>query len=530
MKNLRKILLSLFFGILINTSVQSITLAHGVLSAFSIFTNVMADEHTAEKAVIKELKIKIYNLDSEPVKRKLVQSDKKYITSLKEQLNELIKAQQEKDKKSAELKAKEEKKNAEKQKKDAKENKRQALKKEIEDEITALGFEPVTQKKEKEFADDEEIQALEKQLSEIKALKAKEEKETAEKQKKDAKENKRQALKKEIEDQIIALGVEPVTKKSEFADDEEIQALQSQLEEVKKAKIKALKDKYDELKKAKAEKEKEERLKALKEEIESEIIALGAKPVTQNSEFADDANIQALGKQLEQLRIEAESKKAAEKLEGERQEVIQIVRKEILELGETPISEYVVNNEDEFIKALNSQLEEIKKIKAQEEKEIQESIPEWFIMMPKANEKVIYVRGTAVVDTLQGSIDSATNAALRELGKKLETRLNTKVNETVIQAGIGEDIKTKSEMERVSTLVVKEVTISGYEIAKTKMFKMDNGKYRSFILLEYPVGNLYKAFINRLENSKEIKESLIAIKNTDTFKELEAYVVDFAGA
>ena len=38
----------------------------------------------------------------------------------------------------------------------------------------------------------------------------------------------------------------------------------------------------------------------------------------------------------------------------------------------------------------------------------------------------MYVRGTAVVDTLQGSIDSATNAALRELGKKLETRLNSK--------------------------------------------------------------------------------------------------------
>ena len=74
MKNLRKILLSLFFGILINTSAQSITFGHGVLSAFSIFTSVMADEHTAEKAVIKELKIKIYNLDSEPVKRKLVQS------------------------------------------------------------------------------------------------------------------------------------------------------------------------------------------------------------------------------------------------------------------------------------------------------------------------------------------------------------------------------------------------------------------------------------------------------------------------
>ena len=82
MKNLRKILLSLFFGILINTSIQSITFGHGVLSAFSVFTSVMADEHTAEKAEIKELKIKIYNLDSEPVKRKLVQSDKKYIIAV----------------------------------------------------------------------------------------------------------------------------------------------------------------------------------------------------------------------------------------------------------------------------------------------------------------------------------------------------------------------------------------------------------------------------------------------------------------
>ena len=62
----------------------------------------------------------------------------------------------------------------------------------------------------------------------------------------------------------------------------------------------------------------------------------------------------------------------------------------------------------------------------------------------------------------------------------------------LFKLGIGEDIKTKSEMEKVSTLVVKKITISGFEIAKTKMFKMDNGKYRSFILLEYPVGNLYK--------------------------------------
>ena len=174
--------------------------------------------------------------------------------------------------------------------------------------------------------------------------------------------------------------------------------------------------------------------------------------------------------------------------------------------------------------------EKIKSIKEQEEKEIQESVPNWFIMMPKANEKVIYVRGTAVVDTMQGSIDSATNAALRDLAKKLETRLAAKVNETVVQAGIGEDISTTSEIIKVTTLVVEEVTIVGYELSKNKIFKMDNGKYRTFILLEYPVANLYKAFINRLENNKAMQKQLDEIKNTETYKELEAYVVEFTGA
>ena len=545
MKKIYKIILSFTFVVLINTFVQTNSYGHGVLSAIAIFSNAMASDHTAEKQVIKELKLKIYNLGGEPIKKKiLIGSDKKYIIQLKEQLSEL-----EKDNSINELRSSIEKEIEElggkpitkvtdidrdeqivalrkqlenlkiiKAEKDQpKKEKLKALKKQIEDEIISLGAEPVTKKK--EIESDEELEALQNQLKELKKLKAD-----------GRKEKKLKAIKKEIEDEIISLGEEPITKKNEFADDEELVALENQLEEIKKRKVKDLKDKLEELKKLKAEKEKEERLNALKEEIEDEIVALGAEPVTKNIEFIDDKNIQALGKQLEQLRLDAEKKKAAEIFEQDRQKVIQVVTQEILALGETPISEFEVNNEDEFINALKEQVEKIKQIKEEEEKEIREAIPDWFIMMPKANEKVIYVRGTAVVDTLQGSMDSATNAALRELGKKLETRLNSKVSETVRQAGIGEDITTKSEMNRVSTIVVKEVTISGYEISQTKMFKTDNGKYRSFILLEYPTGNLYKAFLNRLENSDTIKDSLQAIKDTDTFKELEAYVAEFSGA
>ena len=344
----------------------------------------------------------------------------------------------------------------------------------------------------------------------------------------------RKKIVKQLTEEIVELGEKPIKKKFLQGTSDYIVILKEQRDELLK------------------EKELKESIEAAKKDLINELEKLGEKPITKTREIDKDEEIIALREQLKKIKDElkkkeeAEKKKAKEKKladdkkkeeekkkakkERDRNEAIQSVKKEIIFLGETPISEFEANNNDEYIAALNKQLDEIKKIKEQEEKEIQQSIPGWFIKVPRGDEKVMYVRGTAVVDTLQGSIDSATNAALRELGKKLETRLNSKINETVRQAGIGEDQVTKSEMNRVSSIVVKEVTISGYEIAETKMVQLDNGSYRSFILLEYPVAQVYKAFINRIEQSPELKSSITALKETETFKELEFYVSEFTGA
>mgnify|MGYP001168026578 FL=1 len=331
----------------------------------------------------------------------------------------------------------------------------------------------------------------------------------------------------ELRKEIKELGEKPIKRKFLQGDTKFIAELKDQKEELEK------------------EKAKRAKIDAVKEEIIKELDKLGEKPITETKDIDTDEEIIALRKQLEDLKKKVKDKEDKEKKEAklkedkekkeakfkkDRSDAIQKVKKEILFLGETPISEFEVNNNDEYIAALNNQLEEIKVIKEQEEKEIQQSIPSWFIKVPKGDEKIMYVRGTAVVDTLQGSLDSATNAALRELGKKLEIRLNSKIKETVRQAGIGEDQVTKSEMNRVSSLVVKEVTISGYEVADTKLVKLDNGSFRSFVLLEYPIAQVYKAFINRVEENKNLKSTVSALKNTDVFKELEQYVAEFSGA
>lgn len=350
------------------------------------------------------------------------------------------------------------------------------------------------------------------------------------------------AVKNEIIKELEKLGEKPLSEAKDIDTDEEIITLRKQLDDLKKKiKDKEEKEKKEaEAKKIAAEKEKiKNEIKLAKEELINELKKLGKDPVVTLSEIDSDEDIKALRSQLKAIKEEVEKEK--ERIEKEKAEkkkneetkqarlaAVQEVKKNILFLGETPISEFEATNNDEYIAALNEQLAQIKAIKEQEEKDIQQSIPTWFIKLPKGTEKMLYVRGTAVVDTLQGSIDSATNAALRELGKKLETRLNSKIKETVRQAGVGEDQVTKSEMNRVSSLVVKEVTISGYEIADTKLVQLDNGNYRSFILLEYPIAQVYKAFINRVEGNENLKSNITALKNTDAFKELEQYVSEFS--
>ena len=362
-----------------------------------------------------------------------------------------------------------------------------------------------------------------------------------------------QALKDKIIKELLSLGLKPVTEINEIDKDKEIIALRKQLEDFKSksAAEKKIADKKAADKKTKDE--KKQLIEKIKSEIINEIKSLGEEPVTNaNNELNKDEEIIALKKQLAEIKsikegddkIAADKKaadkkvadkkaadeKAADEKNKNRAEVIQSIKNEILFLGETPILEFEATNEDGYFDALRMQIDEIKAIKAQEEKDIQQAIPNWFIKAPQGTDTMMYVRGTAVVDTLQGSIDMATNAALRALGKKLDSRLNSKVKETVRQAGIGEDLVTKTEINRVSAYVVKEVTISGWEILETKLVTLDNGKYRSFILVKYPVAQAYKAYIAEIEKNPKLKNKLSAIKDTEAFKELEIFVSEFTGA
>ena len=293
--------------------------------------------------------------------------------------------------------------------------------------------------------------------------------------------------------------------------------------------------------------------------IQTDIMSIGGTPLTEDEAkykgaLGKDKYIVALEKQLleikalkqeeknaakkkaDELKIKqdkekAEAKKKADEAEKEknRAAAIQDVKKEILFLGETPMPEYEFTSEDKYIAALRKQIDEIKKLKEEEELKINAEIPEWYQSMPQGSETVMYARGSATSADLDNSEQRAVENALIKLSTQMNNRINTKTNIAVKEAGVDADLTLKTEMKRITSIVVKQATVTGYKIHKTKMAPLANGKYRTFIVIEFPLSLAYKAYLTNLENSTSVSGNMDKLKNTEAFKELEEYVNNFTG-
>jgi len=306
-----------------------------------------------------------------------------------------------------------------------------------------------------------------------------------------AKQGVKQDMIAKIQTEIMGLGETPLTKdeakyKGLLGNDKYIKALKEQLAEAKKLKETEKQDSDKKLADAKAKKEKKDA----------------------------DAKI-------------AEKKAKKEKI---RAKAIQDVKKEILFLGETPMPEYEFTSEDKYIAALRKQIEEIKKIKEEEESKINAEIPEWYQNLPPGSETIMYSRGTHISVNLDQSETIAIENAKIKLVLNLQARTDAKIDTMAKEAGVDGDLVFKQELKTISKSTAKQVSLNGYKIFKTKMAALSNGKFRTFVIVEFPISIAYKAYLANIENNPAIKENLSKLKNTDAYKELEQSVAEFTGA
>jgi len=339
-------------------------------------------------------------------------------------------------------------------------------------------------------------------------------------------------LKSELKKELETLGEKVESDENkELETDEQIITLRKQIDDAK-AKKKAAEEK----------KKRDAKIAVAVEMLKDELAALGEDPVIDTSDIDSDEQIKTLKKQIKDVKEKRKAEKAdadkkakeeakAEEKKQIRLKAIEDIKKEILLMGETPMSEYEFTTEDQYITALRKQVEEIKKLKEQEELAKKNEIPQWWIDAENnSSESIIYVGGTADSSDIQAAKDIAEFNAKINLASQIESIINIKTDQMFSQVGIDNDEVLKREFNRISKDVSKNVSVKGYKVFKREQLNIGNSKWRAFVVLEFKTGLAYKTFIDEVDTSQSVKADIKKLKNTKAFKELEQYVAEFSGA
>ncbi|HLN25435.1 MAG TPA: hypothetical protein VK558_15795 [Patescibacteria group bacterium] len=148
-------------------------------------------------------------------------------------------------------------------------------------------------------------------------------------------------------------------------------------------------------------------------------------------------------------------------------------------------------------------------------------MPSWFTS-PPIDEFSIYAPGTSTSADLQFAEDKAVLSAKRALADRVNSRLSSKMKEFLAESGAGENAQVTAESERVTSNLITEVNMAGYNVTQKK-FVPAGTQYRAYVLLQYPLGNANRMLVDQVNKNGVLQGKLHASK---AFQELEKDIQD----
>lgn len=142
-------------------------------------------------------------------------------------------------------------------------------------------------------------------------------------------------------------------------------------------------------------------------------------------------------------------------------------------------------------------------------------IPKWFTA-PPSDKDYLYGVATASSKDLQLALNKAATDARAEVARQTDVRINGLQKKFDEETGVGADAQLL-QMYTQATKVVVSTSLNGSKI-KDQSFKKTGDTYRTFVLVEYPIGAANQEFLNQLKAREELYTRFRA---TQTFKELE---------
>jgi hypothetical protein len=146
-----------------------------------------------------------------------------------------------------------------------------------------------------------------------------------------------------------------------------------------------------------------------------------------------------------------------------------------------------------------------------------DNIPQW-CLSPPVSDFALAACGSGESASMNMAKSRAILRAKREIADMVNSMISARMNDFNKATGMG----SNEQVKEASEIVIKNTTIEA-QLIGYKQTKIDaqslNGKYKFYVLLEYPLGEANQALLNQIKND----EVLSSQKNADkAMADLEA--------
>ena len=146
-------------------------------------------------------------------------------------------------------------------------------------------------------------------------------------------------------------------------------------------------------------------------------------------------------------------------------------------------------------------------------------LPEWFQALPE-DPNYIFAVATSTSRDLQMSVNKAKQQGRVDIAQQMETKVKSMIKQFNEEVGLGEDAEFLSQTTEVSKLVTSKV-LNGSKARKVETVKESEIIYRSYVLMEMPIGPANTAL---MEAIKKQQNMYTRFRASQGFQELEGEV------
>ena len=146
-------------------------------------------------------------------------------------------------------------------------------------------------------------------------------------------------------------------------------------------------------------------------------------------------------------------------------------------------------------------------------------LPEWFQALPE-DPNYIFAVATSTSRDLQMSVNKAKQQGRVDIAQQMETKVKSMIKQFNEEVGLGEDAEFLSQTTEVSKSVTSKV-LNGSKARKVETVKEGEIIYRSYVLMEMPIGSANTALMDSIKKQQNMYTRFRASQG---FQELEGEI------